>query len=389
MADPVAFMMADLREKYEATPASPAFTRLYDDADWGHMFAVLHKRMNQHFGDINGRAKTTRHYWADNSRDLLALIEEIETDLHTLKRSGIEVELAAAYQDALDRCRPWLSPSGGSAVPEDFEPIVLIEYEPVFAHAARSVKLEKQQRPVELKMVGSGSYANVYSYVDPDYGIKFAVKRAKRGLEERDLQRFKQEFKVMKRLSFPYVVEVYRYDETLNEYRMEYCDTTLRDYVRKQNAKLSFAARKRIALQFLYGINYLHLKKLLHRDISLQNVLLKVFGDGAVLVKLSDFGLVKDQTKDFTRTQTEIKGTHRDPMLGTFKDYAVVNEMYSIAWVLAYIFTGRESLPPTGDTVGRIIHKCAVNDPDQRYQTVIELIADVERLEAPPAQATA
>ena len=44
MADPVAFMMAGLREKYEATPASPAFTRLYGDPDWGHMFAVLHKR---------------------------------------------------------------------------------------------------------------------------------------------------------------------------------------------------------------------------------------------------------------------------------------------------------------------------------------------------------
>ena len=387
--DPVEFMVADLREKYESRPASRSFLRLYDDADWGHMFAVLHKRMNQHFGDINGRAKTTRHYWADNSRDLLALIEEIETDLHTLKRSGTEVELAADYQDALDRCRPWLSPSGGSAVPEDFESIVLIDYEPVFAHAARSVKLKKQQEPIELKMVGSGSYANVYSYVDPDYGIKFAVKRAKKGLEERDLQRFKQEFEVMKRLSFPYVVEVYRYDETANEYRMEYCDNTLRDYIRKQNTELSFAARKRIALQFLYGINYLHLKKLLHRDISLQNILLKVFGDGAVLVKLSDFGLVKDQTKDFTRTQTEMKGTLRDPMLGSFKEYAIVNEMYSIAWVLAYIFTGRESLPSTSDGVGHIIHKCAVNDLGQRYQTVIDLIADVERLEAPPVQATA
>jgi len=114
-----------------------------------------------------------------------------------------------------------------------------------------------------------------------------------------------------------------------------------------------------------------------------------VFDAGAVLVKLSDFGLVKDQTKDFTRTQTEMKGTVRDPMLGSFKDYAVVNEMYSIAWVLAYIFTGRESLPPRGDAVGQIIHKCAVNDLDQRYQTVADLIADIERLEAPPVQATA
>lgn len=389
MANPVDFMLADLREKYEAVPASRAFDRLYDDPEWGHMFAVLHKRLSEHFTDINGRAETTRHYWADNSRDLLSLIQEIEADLHTLRRAGVEVELADSYQDALERCRPWLSPSGGSAVPEDFEPIEVIAYEPVLTHAARSVKLEKHQAAIELKMVGSGSYAHVYSYVDPDYGIKFAVKRAKKDLDERDLGRFKQEFEVLNMLSFPYVVEVYRYDAARNEYRMEYCDTTLRDYIAKKNATISFAARKRIALQFLYGINYLHHQKLLHRDISLQNILLKVFGSGAVLVKLSDFGLVKDQASEFTRTQTEMKGTVRDPMLGSFKDYAVVNEMYAIGHVLAYIFKGRESLPPATDEVGRIIHKCAVNDLYQRYQAVTELIAEVERLEAPPIQATA
>lgn len=131
MTAPVDFMMADLREKYEAVPSSRAFDRLYDDAEWGHMFAVLHKRLNEHFTDINGRAETTHHYWADNSRDLLSLIKEIEADLHTLRRAGVEVELAASYQDALERCRPWLSPSGGSTVPDDFEPIEIIKYEPV------------------------------------------------------------------------------------------------------------------------------------------------------------------------------------------------------------------------------------------------------------------
>ena len=37
MANPVEFMLADLREKYEAMASSRAFDRLYDDPDWGHM----------------------------------------------------------------------------------------------------------------------------------------------------------------------------------------------------------------------------------------------------------------------------------------------------------------------------------------------------------------
>lgn len=88
MDNPVEFMLMDVREKYEAVPSSRAIDRLYDHAAWGHMFAVLHKRLNEHFTAINGRAATTRHYWADNSRNMLALIEDIETDLHTLKRAA-------------------------------------------------------------------------------------------------------------------------------------------------------------------------------------------------------------------------------------------------------------------------------------------------------------
>jgi hypothetical protein len=193
----------------------------------------------------------------------------------------------------------------------------------------------------------------------------------------------------MKRLSFPYVVEVYQYNDERNEYRMEYCDETLRDYVATRNNSLGFASRKRIALQFLFGLNYLHSRELLHRDISLQNVMLKVFDGGAVLVKLSDFGLVKDQASAFTRTQTEMRGTIRDPLLDLFKDYSIGNEIYSIGWVLSYIFTGKESLNVSPDDVGAIVQKCTAHDYSARFTSVIEVIADVDRLEVTPTQAPA
>ena len=114
---------------------------------------------------------------------------------------------------------------------------------------------------------------------------------------------------------------IYLCDEVRDEYKMEFCDETLRKYIGKRNNKLAFATRKRITLQFLYGINYIHGQGLLHRDLSLQNVLLKVFESGAALVKLSDFGLVKDRMSDFTRTKTEMRGTIRDRLLASFKDY--------------------------------------------------------------------
>nr|NLI49025.1 protein kinase family protein [Propionibacterium sp.] len=390
MGTPDEFMLADMKAKYEEHASSMTFDRLYEfDVEFGHMFSVLHKRLNEHFDGINGRARSKRHYWADPSRDLIALIDELEADLYFLKRAGIDVAFDVTYQEALERCRPWLSPSGGSTVPEDFEQIKVIKFEPVFIRQTDSVRLTNQPVNVKLTMVGEGSYAHVYSYVDPEYGMKVAVKRARRNISERDLARFRQEFEVMKHLSFPYVVEVFRYDEERHEYRMEFCEETLRDYVTKRNSKLAFPTRKRVALQFLYGLNYLHSQNYLHRDISLQNILLKVYPSGAVLVKLSDFGLVKDATSEFTLTQTELRGTIRDPQLESFKDYKITNEIYAIGWVLSFIFTGRESLRTGTDGVARIVKKCTDHDPEQRYQSVLNLIADVEALVTTPIDAPA
>jgi serine/threonine protein kinase len=320
---------------------------------------------------------------------MLALIEELHDVLDSLKVAGFDVVFATEYRAAVDRCKPWLSMTYGSTLPDDFEQIRLIKFRPVFIRPETTVRLKKRQSAVRLKMVGEGSYATVFSFVDPDYGTKFAIKRAKKDIAARDLHRFKQEFEILKRLSFPYIVEVYQYDEARNEYKMEYCDETLRDYIAKRNNRLSFASRKRIALQFLYGINYIHHKRLLHRDISLQNVMVKVFRDGAVLVKLSDFGLVKAHGSEFTRTKTEMRGTIRDPLLSSFKDYTVLNEIYAIGWMLSYIFTGRQALKTGTDEVSRIVQKCGANDTAQRYQRVIDLIADVELLEASPTDTPA
>lgn len=62
MADPVEFMLTEVREKYEAVPSSRAFDRLYDDAEWGHMVAVLHKRLNEHFTAFKRSGATTRRF---------------------------------------------------------------------------------------------------------------------------------------------------------------------------------------------------------------------------------------------------------------------------------------------------------------------------------------
>ena len=84
-----------------------------------------------------------------------------------------------------------------------------------------------------------------------------------------------------------------------------------------------------------------------------------------------------------------MRGTIRDPTLENFKEYGVLNEVYSIGWVLSYIFTGKESLPCGDGEPSRIVQKCTANDIGQRYPNVRAIIMDVEQLESVPAEATA
>ncbi len=385
MTDPTELMLADLSNSYADTKVSNTFLRLYvSDRRFDRAFASFHEQLNGHFESINDRAETTHHYWAEQSREMFALIKEITNFLDSLIHAGIQVHLADSYASAIKSCQSWLVRSGGSTIPDDFEQITIIKYEPVFSRPDTEIKLKKSSQRAQLQLIGEGSYAKVFSFTDPDYGIKFAIKRANRDMSERDLHRFQQEFEILKRLRFPYIVEVFQYDATRNEYLMEFCESTLRKYIKKRNNTLTFSSRKRIALQFLYGVNYIHSVGLLHRDVSLQNVLVKTFNGGAVLVKLSDFGLAKDKNSEFTRTKTEMRGTYRDPLLANFKDYGVRNEIYSIGWVLSYIFTGREALMSQDDAPSQIVRKCAAHDVAHRYGSVRELIGDVERLESTP-----
>jgi hypothetical protein len=94
-------MLADLTSRYAAMPTSEAFTRLYtDDAQFGRVFANLHEQLNEHFDSINGRARSTRHYWAGSSREMLELIDDLDDVLGSLRDAGFEVDFAAEY-----RCR--------------------------------------------------------------------------------------------------------------------------------------------------------------------------------------------------------------------------------------------------------------------------------------------
>ena len=359
-------------------------------------FASIHERLDIELDFMNQKARNGGpfpgggHFNADNSRRLLNLIKEVADLRLALEKVGKSLTVAPEYQRVLEGAGSWLVDRGGSQIPEGFAPVVVEKYDTVFGLADAAVLLADHSK-VPLVQVGEGSYAIVHKFVDPNYEIPFARKKLKKNADKRDVERFRREYDIMKGLDFPYILKVYRYDDAENSYTMEFCESTLEGYVKRRNnqPQFDFSVRRRVALQFLYGLNYLHLKGVCHRDLSLKNILLRVFSDGAVTVKLSDFGLAKPQESDFTKTETEIRGTIVDPTLDRFKDFEPVNDIYVVGFVLSYIFNGVRHLLPEFTPLGKIIHTCSASDPTQRYQTVLQIIEAVENLETEPIGAPA
>ncbi len=129
-----------------------------------------------------------------------------------------------------------------------------------------------------LKLIGNGSYANVYKYKDSFYNKTFVLKRAKKELSEKEILRFKREFEEMSEFSSPYILEVYCYNEGQNEYVMEYMDFTL-----DENRSLKYPLNSVFTLK---AFEYIHSKGRLHRDISPKNILLKQYDDVIVVIQL-------------------------------------------------------------------------------------------------------
>lgn len=362
---------------------SPEYLGLYSSIEskpLKEIFASLHSQYVNLFKSMNERLPTgsfTNRFWADPSRELISAIEMTMGLYRSLKGSKDAFEIDGYYLQLLTSCQSFLRKSGGSVLPENMEKVHLYYTVPIFTSAlSQKVVRKNSEHNYALKLIGEGSYALIFKYRDEYYNKDFALKRAKKDLSEKELTRFKREFEQMQTLSSPYIPEVYTYDDTQPEYVMEYMDFSLDGYVQKTNNKLTQETRKSIAFQLLKAFSYLHSKGLIHRDISPKNVLLKQYDD-VVVVKISDFGLVKIPNSTMTSENTEFKGYFNDPALATegFDNYEIRHETYALTKLLFYVMTGRTNTSNISDSkLNDFVRKGLNPDKEKRYQNIDELI---------------
>lgn len=344
------------------------------------IFSTLHSRFTELFKSMNSRLPTgseySAHFWAEPSRELIECIEITEGLQRVLKNTIFAFNLDEYYQGVIEMCNTFLSASGGSVLPPGMNKVDLYYTIPIFIlQNTITISNHELNKTVELKLIGEGSYAQVFKYKDEYYKKFFVLKRSKKDLNEKELSRFKREFEQMDTLNSPYIVEVFCYNDTTNEYIMEYMDFSLNDYIQKNNTKLDISHRKNLGFQILKAFSYIHLKGLLHRDISPKNILIKCYDD-VLVVKIADFGLVRIPDSNLTTVNTEFKGYFNDPSLVVdgFDRYNILHETYALTRLLFFLMTGRTNIDKVSNLkIKEFVERGLNVDKSKRFQNVDEL----------------
>lgn len=281
------------------------------------------------------------------------------------------------WEEALDKINEFLKRDGFEIYESDN-----ISGRQIFQYRRYSelkIKLvEPNNKNANLHLIGEGSYALVYYYKDEFYDKKIALKRAKRDLSDKELERFRREFDELKTFKSPYIIDVYSYNGFTKEYTMEYMDKNLYDFIKENNAKLTWNERKNYVYQILKAFKYIHSKGRLHRDINPKNILIKIYDDVNV-IKISDFGLIKQEESTLTTINTDFKGWFNDPNLRIigFDKYDMCHEIYALTMTIYYIMTGRTNTTKIENkNLLNFIRKGMDSNTLNRYTNVEELLKD-------------
>ena len=147
------------------------------------------------------------------------------------------------------------------------------------------------------RQIGHGAFGKVNIALHIASGRLVAIKIfSKKNLKNtRAKQKIKNEIEMLSHFHHPFINQILDNFETDTHIFiiMEYVCGDLLGFIRKRG-KLSESVSKLIFKQLIEGLKYIHKKKVVHRDIKLDNILI----DLTNTIKICDFGVSRYYTKD-------------------------------------------------------------------------------------------
>ena len=258
-----------------------------------------------------------------------------------------------------------------------------------------------------LEEVGQGGMATVYRALDRrlDRTVALKVMHPFLAGKEQNRRRFHREAQVVGKLEHDNIVQVYDYsgiDSREAFIVSEFIDgETLKEFVEGAPGLLLTEIASMILHPLARALGYAHDNGVIHRDVKLENVMVRKDG----VIKLTDFGIAHVlDTEQMTTTGTMVGSPafmspeHIEG--GTLDQRADIFSLGTIAYKLAcgelpfqgtphallrnileVRFAPPERLNPAiGPGFARVIRTCLKRDPADRYGSCHELVAELERI---------
>jgi serine/threonine protein kinase len=193
-----------------------------------------------------------------------------------------------------------------------------------------------------VKVLGEGSFGKVYKAVKKNTGEVLAIKSlSKRNLEKkRQLKYAVNEARVMKQLDHPNIVALKFCFQTKRclYLALEYCPNGDLGMHLKQWRKFDEDRARFYIAQTMLALEYLHNRDIVYRDLKPENLLLDSVGN----IKLTDFGLVKDQLTSAEGVAASFCGSpaYLAPEMIRGQISSKAGDIYTLGVVLYEMLTG-------------------------------------------------
>lgn len=136
-------------------------------------------------------------------------------------------------------------------------------------------------------------------------------------------------------------------------------------------ARLTEREARQVTMQLCQALHVLHSMGAVHRDVKPENVILR--GSDAVLIDFDAARIYKDESE----SDTQVLGTTgfaAPEQYGIFQSDERA-DIFSLAVLLNIMLTGKHpSREMAAGKMGRIVRKCTMTAPEQRYQSARALM---------------